>query len=164
MRILFITSAFPRSIHDDQVPWLAEFVRKLKEKGVQPVVYAPSYKGLATHEFFGIPVIRFRYGPKELEILTHEEGAIFKLRQKPWLFILAFFYLLFGIIGIFRLSRHHSFDVIHVQWPFPNGIFGIVAKRLFRAKLTLTFHGAEFTLASRIPLGGFITKTIMKQA
>lgn len=164
MNVLIITSTFPRSTGDTQVPWLAKLARELKKRGVIPSIYAPSYQGLGSHMYHSIPVIRFRYAPAVFEILTHEEGAVFKLRDKPWLFIVAFLYLLFGIIAIIRMYPKHKFDVIHVHWPFPNGIFGIVAKKLFHAKLILTFHGAEFSLLRRVPSGRTILGFILKYA
>lgn len=161
MNVLFITSTFPRSVEDNEVPWLASFIRRLMPKGIHPVVYAPSFHALGSHVYHSIPVIRFRYAPDIFEILTHEEGAVMKLREKPWLYIVSIFYIVFGILGIIRLRNHKTFDVIHVHWPFPNGIFGIVAKWLFGAKLVLTFHGAEFTLLKRVPLGPSILRYIL---
>lgn len=162
MNVLFLTSTFPRSEKDNQVAWLAVLVRQLKKKGIYPTIYAPSYQGIRSHKYYSIPVVRFRYAPKPFEILTHGEGAVFKLRQKPWLFIVAFFYLIFGIVGIIQMRNRLKFDVIHVQWPFPNGIFGIVAKRLFHAKLIFTFHGAEFSLMNRVPFGKQAMRILLK--
>ncbi|MDP2638339.1 MAG: glycosyltransferase family 4 protein [Candidatus Levybacteria bacterium] len=164
MNVLLITSTFPHGPHDNQVPWLSLLLRQLKEKGVNPVVYAPSYRGSVSHTYHSIPVVRFRYAPKFLEILTHGEGAVFKLRQKPWLFIVSFLYLFFGIIEIMRMHRKYKFDVVHVHWPFPQGLFGIIAKKLFHAKLVLTFHGAEFSLMRRLPFGTAILKTILRNS
>lgn len=162
MHVLFITSTFPRSPADNQVPWLAELVLRLKKEGIQTTVYAPAYKGSPSHNYYGIPVIRFRYAPARFEILTHEEGAVFKLRQNPWLFLIAPLYLFWGVIGIIRLQRKISPTIIHVHWPFPNGLFGIVAKKLFHAKLILSFHGAEFTLIRRVPMGKTILQWILR--
>lgn len=162
--VLLITSTFPGGPHDNQVPWLALLLRQLKKKGINFTVYAPSYRGLGSHNYYSIPVIRFRYAPVPFEILTHGEGAVFKLRQKPWLFVVSFFYLIFGIIGIIRMYSRSKFDIVHVHWPFPNGIFGIIAKKLFHAKLVLTFHGAEFSLLRRLPLGAKILKFILRNS
>lgn len=164
MNALIITSTFPRNIHDNQVPWLAKLIRQLKKKGVNPTIYAPAYQGLTSHKYFSIPVIRFRYAPAFFEILTHEEGALFKLRQKPWLTIVALFYLFFGMIGIIRLRQNVKLDIVHVHWPFPNGLFGIIAKKLFHAKLIVTFHGAEFSLLRRVPFGKTILRLILKNS
>lgn len=164
MNVLLITSTFPQSPHDNQVPWLAMLVRQLKKKGIKPTVYAPSYHGLKSHSYYSIPVIRFRYAPVHFEILTHKEGAVFKLRQKPWLFIVSFFYLIFGAYGIMHLRHRFKFDIVHVHWPFPNGLFGIIAKKLFHAKLVLTFHGAEFSLLRRVPLGTTILRFILRNS
>ncbi|KKR86708.1 hypothetical protein A2875_02540 [Candidatus Gottesmanbacteria bacterium RIFCSPHIGHO2_01_FULL_46_14] len=163
MKVLFITSTFPRSDSDTQVPWLSHLILELCKRGIAPLVFAPSYKGLPSHTYRGIPVVRFRYAPAPLEILTHEEGAVFKLRQRPWLSVLSIFYLCAGLMGLIRL-RKKQFDIVHVQWPFPNGILGLFAKLVFGAKLILTFHGAEFTLIRKVPLGNSILRYILSKA
>ncbi len=164
MRVLLITSTFPRFLGDNQVPWLAQLVLRLKERGMQIVVYVPGYKGLRDHIYDDVPVLRFRYAPKSAEILTHEEGAVSKLREKQWLYSVVLLYVFFGLYGLFRLRRRFRFDVIHVHWPFPNGLFGIAAKWLFGAKLILSFHAAEFTLLERIPFGAPLLKIILNYA
>src|SRR3990167_4243731 len=109
MNVLVITSTFPRHSNDNQVPWLAQLVLRLRKRGIRARVYAPSYKGLRDHNYHGIAVTRFRYALPSMEILTHEEGAVFKLREKPWLYGVALFYLIFGIVGIFRMRRQFKF-------------------------------------------------------
>ena len=163
MNVLFITSTFPRSDTDNEVPWLSRLIVELKKKGIVPVVFAPAYQGLSSQIYHDIPVIRFRYAPKFFEILTHEEGAVFKLGEHPWLSVISLFYLCFGLIALLGL-RQRRFDVIHVHWPFPNGVFGVLAKRLFRAKLILTFHGAEFSLLRRVPWGASMVRFILKES
>ena len=50
-----------------------------------------------------------------------------------------------------RLGRHHNYDVIHVHWPVPQGIFGVLAQRSTRARLVATFYGADLVMAQRFP-------------
>ncbi|HSX40475.1 MAG TPA: glycosyltransferase family 4 protein [Candidatus Saccharimonadales bacterium] len=164
-RILFVTSTFPKSESDTQVPWMGLLVKKLQEKGYDIEVFAPSYKALKSHQYFGIPVYRFRYAPKQLEALTHGDGAIFKLRKHKWAFFLPLLYVLFGSFAIIRLSFSKKYDVIHVHWPLPQTIFGIIAKKMTGAKLLiLTFYGAEFTLATKTPFGKNILSFFAEKA
>jgi glycosyltransferase involved in cell wall biosynthesis len=124
--------------------------RHLVERGVEVHVFAPSYEGLSDHVVHGVPVHRFRYFPRRFEHLTHMQGAPNRLRNPLYLFV-AVFYVLAGLIGAIRLCRRERFDVLHVHWPFPHGIWGYVAGRLTRTPVVLTFHGAEILLCRRFP-------------
>ena len=164
MRVLFISSTFPRKKGDPEVPWMQELVGRLITKKVKVDIFAPAYQGLKTHQFAEAKVYRFRYGPKFLEVLTHEEGAVFKIREKPWLVLLSPFYLLFGGLALFSRVRQMNYDVINIHWPFPHGLWGLLLKKASRAKIVLTFHGAEFTLMKKIPFGKNILKLILLKA
>lgn len=164
MRVLFITSTFPLSEKDPQVPWMGQLVRRLKDKGIDIDVLAPASRGSTSHTFYGIPVYRFRYAPARFEILTHDEGSLFRLRTNKLLFFLPFFYFLFGMIAVVKQVAKNRYDVIHVHWPFPQGILGIVAKWITHSRLVYSVYGAEFALVVRIPFGNFIFRNLLRFA
>ena len=68
MKILVVSSVYPRFPEDSEVPWLRRSVACLKEKGNEIKILAPAYKGLKSHTIDGIEVKRFRYATKDLEI------------------------------------------------------------------------------------------------
>ena len=163
LRVCHIVTTFPRFEEDPQVPWLVEALRRLKRSGIEVTVFAPSYRGLGNHDVFGIPVKRFRYAPAFMETLTHDEGAPNKL-NRPFSKILVLFYLLGGLWGTLRLSRQARFDVIHVHWPFPQGIFGYLASKFHRSKLVLHFYTAELVLGSKYWWGRWLLRFLIRQA
>src|SRR5260370_30111825 len=119
LRIGVITSTYPRSDEDYEVPWLRESVNRIAARGHEVTVIAPSYSGLKNHLIDGIEVRRFRYAPPRLEKLTHGEGAPNKLKKNPFLKVLTLTYLLSGICSVWRICREKRIDVLHVHWPFP---------------------------------------------
>jgi len=142
MRICFVASTYPRSEGDTAVPWLRE------DRGHEVHVFAPSFKGSATHTVDGVKVHRFRYFFAAKEDLTHDAGAPTKIRRPDYLLITVF-YILFGAIGMYRLHRREKFDLLHVHWPFPHGLFGVVARSGYKVPLVMSFHGAELLLANK---------------
>ena len=150
LNILVITSTYPRHDEDYAVPWMRETHRRLASNGHKITVLAPTFKGLKSHDIDGIEVVRFRYAPKPLETLTHEEGATHKVR-KPWMQLLAIPYIVVGCIVAAWLAKTRKFDAIHVHWPFPHGLMGQVASFVSRVPLIVMSHGAEFALARRKP-------------
>lgn len=163
-KVLFITSTFPRSEKDELAKWIGELIVRLKKKGIGVSVLAPAYRGSSDHAYFGVDVHRFRYAPAFLEVLTHEEGAIMKIRKNPLFIIISIFYLVFGSIATIRHLRNYSYDIVNVHWPFPNGIFGLIAKYLKKSKLVLTFYGAEFILVKHTPFGKTILSYLLRSS
>ncbi len=148
LKVLVITSTYPRYETDYAVPWMRETHRRLTAEGHEITVLAPSFKGLKSHLMDGIEVVRFRYAPKGIETLTHEEGATHKIR-KPWMQLLAIPYIIMGCLVAAWLACTRRFDAIHVHWPFPHGLMGQVASFLNGAPLVVMSHGVEFALARR---------------
>lgn len=145
-KVLVIGSVYPRFHEDAEVPWLRASIAHLRKAGIDVQVLAPTYKGLKSHEIDGVKVNRFRYAPKNWEMLTHEEGAPSKMASKPWLQLLAIPYIINGFFQCLRLCRKWKPDVIHAHWPFPHAYIALGAAKLFRIPLVLNFHGAELLL------------------
>ena len=143
MKALYIVTLFARSDDDVINPWMVETIQRLRGKGLEVDVYAPSYRGLKSHNYRGIAVKRFRYCIKSLERLSHERTVPDRIKEnKLWLFIVPF-YIIGGLLGLFRVCRQKKYDVIHVHWPFPHALFGWLAAKLCRAALVCQFHGVE---------------------
>lgn len=151
MKVLFVTSTFPRSEDDDQVPWLLELALVLRESGVDLEVLAPTYAGLESHEVFGIPVHRYRYFTKKREVVTHEAGAMNNMVGRRDLMLPAYTLVGAGMVAAARLARRGAYDVIHSHWPLPMGLPAQAGAWSSRKKprLVATFHGAEVALAKR---------------
>jgi len=150
MRVLYITTNFPRWEGDAHSPWIVEVIKRLRARGVVVDVLAPSYAGLADHTIDGIQVYRFRYAPAHWETLTHNEGAPNKIRNPLYLALVPT-YLLAGLWRTARLCRPGQYDVIHVHWPLPSGIFGLLGKWCGHSRLVASFYGAELLLTKRFP-------------
>lgn len=160
LRIGVLTSTYARWADDPQVPWMRELNHRVKSGVESLVVMAPSYKGLKSHEIDGIRVERFRYAPRGIEALTHDEGAPNKTRRLgPKL--LAIPYLLCGMIAVFLWCVRYRINVLHVHWPFPHALWAVLPKLLLGVKVVSFSHGAELAMGRRSKkiawaLGGLI--------
>ncbi len=143
MKVLFVATAYPRFSGDVITPWLVELIHRLKNKGVDVSVFTSSYQGLGNQILDGVKIYRFRYFFKNYERLTHEENAVDRLGRGPINLLLSFFYMIFGSIAIYRLTRAKKYDIVHIHWPFPHIIFGLIAKYFGHTKLFATFYGLE---------------------
>jgi glycosyltransferase involved in cell wall biosynthesis len=163
MKICMMTSVYALSEKDRNGSFLVECNRYMAEQGHQIQVFAPSYNGLKSHEVQGIPVYRFRYFIKHFENLTHFQGAPNRIRNPFYLFV-AFFYILSGIFNALALCRREKYDVIHVHWPFPHGLWGYFAARIHNTPVILTFHGAELLLSKKFPFVKYFLRHAIKHA
>lgn len=146
--IAIVTSTYARHQDDPQVPWMRQQVNRLRERGHNVQIFAPSFKGLGTHEIDGVKVNRFRYCPffSKWEDLTHDEGAPNKKKNLAFK-IRVLCYLFFGALSIFWWCLRNKVRVLHIHWPFPHGVWGVLPKLLLGVKVVSMSHGAELALA-----------------
>lgn len=146
MRMLHVVTAFPRTSDDVITPWLVELLQRLRTAGHDVAVFTAAYRGLGDHVFAGIPVYRFRYFLRRWENLTHEETATDRMGRSLLYRILPLFYVVAGMVAIWRHCRRQRYDVLHVHWPFPLALWGWAAQRAHPTPLVTTFYGAELRL------------------
>jgi len=160
MRILHLVTGYPRTERDIIAPWLVELLKRLREAGHDVEVFTSSYRGAGDHLYAGIPVHRFRYFFARWETLTHEESAPDRMRRSLLYRIMPAFYVLAGMVAIWRLCRRERYDVIHVHWPVPLGLWGWAARFARRTALVVTFYGIELRWVKRsLPLlKGFVRR------
>jgi len=164
MKILVLSSVYPRFDADTEVPWLRISLRELKKNNCEPVLLAPAYKGLKNHSIDGIPVYRFRYAPASLEFLTHDEGAPSKISRNPFLQLLAIPYIISGSIKALFLCLKLKPKIMHVHWPFPHAFMAYFAAFFCKIPIVLNFHGAELLLVKKKKWIKPILKLFIKKA
>jgi glycosyltransferase involved in cell wall biosynthesis len=165
VRILYIVTAFPRWPGDVITPWLTETIDRLRARGIEVEVLAPSYSGLGDHVARDTVVHRFRYAPARFETLTHDQTAPDRIRERPYLISLLPAYVTAGSIAAVRLTRRHRFDCVHAFWPIPHGMLGLAARRFSHTPLISTFFGVELTwLRRQFPILAPIARRVIRQS
>ncbi|MEO0265222.1 MAG: glycosyltransferase family 4 protein [candidate division WOR-3 bacterium] len=150
LRILVITTAFPRHKEDIITPWLVKEMKLLIERGFEVKVFTSSYKGLKQKRFENIEIYRFRYAPKPLEKLTHDAAVPILLREKKIYKLLVIPYLVSGTLHALFQSLREKFDIVYVQWPIPHVLFALPYKLVQKSKIVLYFHGSDAALLKKL--------------
>lgn len=145
MKVLYVVTAFPRDETDVITPWLLQTIHRLRARGVEVEVLAPSYRGLGDQVISGTRVHRFRYAPARWETLTHDQTAPDRIREKPLFASLLPGYLAAGSMAAARLARTGEFAAVHAFWPLPHGVLGLAGARAGGIPLISTFFGVELT-------------------
>ncbi len=163
MKVLYLVTAYPRDPSDVITPWLVETIRRLRTRGIDVEVLAPSYRGLPDQTVDGVRVHRFRYAPRRWETLTHDQTAPDRVRERPYFIGLVPGYVAAGSLAAARLARSGEFDLVHAFWPLPHGLLGLAAKRASGVPLVSTFFGVELTwMESQLPFLGPVLKRIVR--
>lgn len=166
MKVLVVTSTFPRFIGDPQPTFVLELCRHLPDCEVH--VLAPGANGAVGEEIIdGIRVRRFRYAPlNRWEKLAYGGGMLSNARGNPLLYLLLPLFLLAQILVITRMQHHEHFDIIHAHWIIPQGLCAVMALALCgrqRPKLLVTAHGADVYAFDSCP-GRAIKRFVLRRA
>ena len=146
MRVLHLTSSFPRSDGDHVAPFLLDLARAQRRDGLDVAVLAPHDRGAPrSGDLHGVGVHRFRYAPAGLERLAYRGGLLGRSRTPAGLALLPVFFAAFTLASV-RLARRFRPDVLHAHWWLPAGVCGLVASRLTGVPLVVTLHGTDVHL------------------
>lgn len=164
MRVLHLTSSFPRWPSDVVAPYLLNLARAEADAGMEVVVLAPHDRGLPHRERWGgVEVIRFHYAPPGLERLAYRGGMLGAARTGR-----ASPALVPGLVAALTATataeaRRLRPDVIHAHWWFPAGASAAMAGKASSIPWVLTLHGTDVHLAGRAGWGS-LARSVLKRA
>ena len=122
MKVLVLTTSYPRDSHDPAGRFVAEAVDAARSRGVEVAVVSP-----ADFRHFGIA-----YG----------HGIVGNLRRRPWLALLVPAFLL-----SFRgAARHRECDLVHAHWLAAGAVAATLGK-----PFVVQVWGTDVELARRAP-------------
>ena len=148
MRILVVSSTFPRWQGDTEPAFVFELCKRLHKPGFDVDVIAPHAPGARNREAMqGINIYRYHYCPERLEILTYDGGILANLGHH-WFGVLAVpFFLFFQAIAVWRRLRKEQYDLVHAHWILPQGLVCVFVNMLrghrHRKPLVCTSHGGD---------------------
>lgn len=148
MKILILTSSFPRFIGDHQGNFVFYLARGQVERGNSVLVLCPHIPKTPFREMMeGVEVIRFPYFfPYGLERLSSDSGMYSALRHSFLAWIqLPLFFLCQSCMAYRVIGKQHI-DVIHSHWIVPQGLTGALCHRLFSIPHLATIHGTDLNL------------------
>jgi glycosyltransferase involved in cell wall biosynthesis len=149
LRVLFLTSSYPRSREDTASIFLRYLAEHLADRGLEIHVLAPADTTSGTSVEGKVTVHRFQYFPSRLQRLAYGSGIMPNLKRSPWLWLQVPFFVLAMAYSLLRVIRREQIDVLHAHWMLPQGLLGVIAKYLRHVPLVTTVHGADaFTLRS----------------
>lgn len=150
LKILVVTSVFPRFKGDSTPPFILNLCKDLADSGCEITILAPHSPGCAkSEEWDGIRIVRFTYmWPESLQSLFYDGGMLVRLRKNPLRGLLVPFLVISQCLAVRRFSKD-GYDIIHAHSLLPQGMTVAIAKRKSIPLITSS-HGADvFLLKSK---------------
>lgn len=148
MKIGVITSAYPEFEGDPHGIFVHRLMREISKQGHEVHILAPHTGGKTKYILEGVHVERFHYFyPKRFQKLCGRSGMIDNVKEGLLVKFQVLTFLLFNIIHSLRKLK--DMDVVHVQWPIPNGLGSLFLKKIYGIPYINTVHGEEVYLSKR---------------
>ena len=150
-KILVTTTTFPRWKNDTTPTFVYDLSERLSSK-YNVIVLAPHYIGAKKNERINnLEVRRFAYfKPESLQKLCYNGGIIPNMKSSLLALIQMPFLIISEFIFSYKIIKKENIDMIHAHWILPQGIVGVILKKIFKKPLLVTVHGSDlFPLKSK---------------
>lgn len=154
-KAVIITPSFPRYLNDPVSPFLFELFTRVVTLGfeihvISPQDYMiPGIGPVLDEEILeGIHVHRFTYmRPPWLQTLTYRDRMPANLEESAFAKMLTPFYLLNAARKTIEICKNYNADIICPFWALPQGLIGILVKRIFNRPLIVGTFPVEIALS-----------------
>jgi glycosyltransferase involved in cell wall biosynthesis len=148
-KLCILTSSFPKYEGDPVSPFLYELCKQLVKIGHEVHVVAPHCPGAPKFEKMkDINVHRFVYfRPKKLQILAYGNRMPFNIAESKLAKLLIPFYIASLLKKTLMVIKRFRIDVVVAFWAIPQGIVGVLSKKITRKPLLTRIFPVELALA-----------------
>lgn len=150
MKILMLTSSFPRYKRDFMGNPVYELAKRLKERGFTIIILAPHGSGTRLQENMGgLKVYRFSYFyPYNLQKVSYGNGIPYNIKRNYLAKIEVPLFFLSELFSTIKVIKKEKIDIIHAQWILC-GLIAILTKKLIKKPVVLTVRGSGLRMLPR---------------
>jgi glycosyltransferase involved in cell wall biosynthesis len=150
VRILTVTSSYPKYRGDTTAPFIASITQALAARGHELTVVLPARADLDLEPVAGVRFCPFRYAPTEgLSVFGYAEALRADVALKHQTYLAAPLALFAGARRLLAEAGRDHYDVLHAHWVVPNGAMAWPASRARGLPLVVSLHGSDVFLSEK---------------
>ena len=148
MKIGVITSVYPEFEGDPHGIFVHRLMRKISRNGHEVHIIAPFSSGKTNYILDGVKVKKFNYFyPRRFQKLSGRAGMIDNVKEGIFVKFQFLTFIFFNVY--YSCTKLKNMDIIHVQWPIPNGLGALFLKIFYNIDYINTIYGEEIYLSKR---------------
>lgn len=165
MRILVLTSSYPRFDGDGAAPFIRSICECLADRGHKVSVIAPYDVKVKSDVNSKVQVHRFKYiFPSNLHIMGHGRSLVADITLTPLSYVLIIPFIIFSILKSMLVAYRFKPEIIHVHWVLPNGPVAWIVSKILGIPFGLSLHGSDMYLSMKNGLFKKIASFVLKSA
>ena len=153
MRILTVTTSFPKFEGDTTAPFIESITRELASRGHQLTVVLPARSDLRPAPIEGVRFRPYRYAPlAALEVFGYAEALRADVVLRGAAYTMLPLAVLSGLRSLRKELREQEYDVVHAHWVVPSGAMAALAldtKWASGPPLVVSLHGSDVFLSEK---------------
>ena len=165
MRILMVTSSYPRFEGDTIAPFIRYIAKNIAANGhiidllmpYNPVMKLPEDKGINYHIYKYAPI-------KSWNIWGYAASLRADIKVKKRVYLLIPSVAISTFFHLMHLTRRNNYDILHVHWVLPNGPVAALIAGIRRLPLVISLHGSDVFMAARGRFYSFLAGSCFKRA
>ncbi len=155
MKILTITSSYPKRPGDSTAPFIESITKSLAARGHELTVVLPARSDLAPRPLAGVSFRPYHYAPSpSLARFGYAESLVADLALAWPALAVAPLAIASGSARLMAEARRESWDVLHAHWVVPNAAMALPACWWSGLPLVVSLHGSDVFLSERKPVLG----------
>lgn len=147
IKVLVLTSTFPRWLSDTEPNFVFELSKNLVKNGFFVDVIAPHALGAKSYEEIeGLKIYRYQYFLSRFQTLAYNGGIPANLSSNKLNYLLVPFFFFFQFISIVKRLRKEKYDLIHAHWLIPQTFIAVLVTKYIsniNIPILCTSHGAD---------------------
>ncbi len=161
MKIVMITSSFPRFEGDSAAPFIKSIYEALTAQGNDVHVVAPYDPLTKLDTKKDSKIHRFKYiFIDKWHIMGHARSLISDTKLRLGTFFLLPLFLISATIKLNKIVQSEKPELIYVHWVVPNGIPALIISKIFKIPYAISLHGSDIFVSKKNFVFRFIAKSI----
>jgi len=165
VRILTITTSYPKYPGDTTAPFIESITRALAARGHELSVVLPARGDLELAAVSGVSFHPYRYAPSEnLAVFGYAESLRADVDLRRSAYLVAPLAAASGAAKLLALARNRRYDLLHAHWVVPNAVMALPAVRMSNLPMVVSLHGSDVFMSERRPLLGRAARMAFRRA